>query len=108
MVEFVRTATVADLLEMLGLAAGGTPAFGLNELVEDWYRLRKAGELSHADIPPARLAVYRDLCAKAPHIEGDGLSARFATLLRMMRAYIDRPPNRDFSLNMPDLAVKVL
>ncbi|CAK7261457.1 MULTISPECIES: metallophosphoesterase family protein [unclassified Shinella] len=108
MVEFVRTATVADLLETLGLAAAGAPAFGLNELVEDWYRLRKAGELSQADIASDRLAFYRDICARAPHIEGDGLPARFSTLLRMMRAYLERPPNRDFSLSLPDLVVRAL
>jgi hypothetical protein len=26
----------------------------------------------------------------------------------MMRAYLERPPNRDFSLSLPDLAVRAL
>ena len=105
MVEFVRTGTVADLMDRLGLTAGDAPAFGLAELVEDWYRLRKAGELSHEDIAPDRLAFYRRLSAEAPRIDGDSLPARLATLLRMMRAYLERQPNRDFVLSLPDLAV---
>jgi 3',5'-cyclic AMP phosphodiesterase CpdA len=108
MVAFVQSCTVADLLASLGLPTEGTPVFPLSELIEDWYRLRKAGELSHEDIAPERLAFYRRLCADVPPIEGDGLAARFATLLRMMRAYLDRPANRNFALSLPGLAVSPL
>lgn len=108
MVAFVGTGTVADLLARLGLSSDGAPAFPLREFVEDWYRLRKAGELSHEDIAPERLAFYRRLVAQAPRIEGDDLAARFAILLRMMRAYIERPANRNFALGLPNLAVTPL
>lgn len=108
MVTFVRSRTVVDLLESLGLPSADAPVFPLSEFVEDWYRLRKAGELSHEDIAPARLAFYRRLCAAAPRIEGSSLAARFAILLGMMQAYLDRPANRDFALSLPGLVVTPL
>lgn len=108
MVAFVQKSTVADLLATLGLSMNDAPAFSLSEFVEDWYRLRKAGELSHEDIAPERLAFYRRLVSQAPDIEGDSLAARFAILLRMMRAYIERPANRNFALRLSDLAVTPL
>ena len=108
MVAFVQKSTVADLLTSLGLSSEGAPAFSLSEFVEDWYRLRKAGELSHEDIAPERLAFYRRLVSQVPYIEGESLAARFAILLRMMRAYIERPANRNFTLRLPDLAVTPL
>lgn len=43
--------------------------------------------------------------AGVPPLEGEGLAGRFAILLRMMRAYLDRPPNRDFALALPDLGI---
>ncbi|WP_337182835.1 metallophosphoesterase [Shinella sp.] len=103
MADFVRTATMADLLARLALPVEAD--FPLAEFAVDWYRLRKAGELSHADIAPERLAFYRRLCASVPPLEGEGLAARFAILLRMMRAYLDRLPNRDFALALPDLGI---
>lgn len=108
MATFVQTRTVPDLLASLGLPVEGAPVFLLSEFIEDWYRLRKAGELSHEDIAPERLAFYRRLCATVPAIEGDSLEARFAILLRMMRAYLERPANRNFKLRLPDLAVTSL
>lgn len=108
MVEFARTATVADLLEALGFDRAGAPTFGLGALVEDWYRLRKAVNSAMRTSRPTGWLSIGTFCARAPHIEGDGLPARFATLLRMMRAYLERPPNRDFSLSLPDLAVRAL
>ena len=105
MADFALTATVADLLQALGLPADDALPLALIDLVEDWYRLRKAGEFSHADIAPERLAFYRRLTAALPPVTGDGLPAHFATLLAMMRAYLDRLPNRDFSISLPDLRV---
>lgn len=43
--------------------------------------------------------------AGVPPLEGEGLAGRFAILLRMMRAYLDRQPNRDFALALPDLGI---
>ncbi|MBB5041064.1 metallophosphoesterase family protein [Shinella fusca] len=108
MVDFVEGASVADLLARLGLPADDAAGFPLHEFVEDWYRLRKAGELAAADIAPERLAFYRRLAAAAPATGEDGLAKRFATLLRMMRAYLGRLPNRDFIVHLPDLAVTPL
>jgi len=108
MVDFVEGASVADLLARLGLPADDAAGFPLHEFVEDWYRLRKAGELAAADIAPERLAFYRRLAAAAPATGEDGLAKRFATLLRMMRAYLGRLPNRDFTVHLPDLAVTPL
>ena len=108
MVDFVQEASVADLLARLGVPADDAAGFPLHEFVEDWYRLRKAGELAEADIAPERLAFYRRLCAAAPATGGDGLAAQFSTLLHMMRAYLGRLPNRDFTVHLPDLAVTPL
>lgn len=108
MVDFVADASVADLMLHLDLDADKAPALPLAALVEDWYRLRKAGELSHEDIAPDRLAFYRRLSAQAPSLDGDSLAARFATLLRMMRAYLHRHPNRDFSISRADMVITPL
>lgn len=108
MVDFVSSGTISDLVDLLALEPAGVPTFSLSAFVEDWYRLRKAGELSHDDIAPERLAFYRRLSAAAPRIAGDGLDARFATLLRMMHAYLGRQPNLDFEIRLPDLAIKPL
>lgn len=108
MADFVQGASVADLLAGLGLPTDEAANFPLHELVEDWYRLRKAGELAEADIAPGRLAFYGRLCAAAPAAVEEGLARRFAILLRMMRAYLGRLPNRDFAVSLPDLAVTPL
>lgn len=103
MANFVAVQRMADLLALVGMAQAA-PDIPLKVFAEDWYRLRKGGEAALAYIPPERLAFYRKLCADLPQT-ADGLAARFVALLRMMRAYLDRLPNGDFTIQLPDLDI---
>lgn len=98
MADFVLASTTADLMEVLGLEARGAPVFPLVILVEDWYRLRKAGMLAAADIAPDRLQFYRTLCARPRPAVGKGLAARMATVVDLLAIYINRLPNGDFTI----------
>jgi 3',5'-cyclic AMP phosphodiesterase CpdA len=104
MVAFVAEHRLEDLVRLVGLAVPETPDAPLSAFVEDWYRLRKGGEAGAAYVPADRLSFYRRLPAIPPG-QGEGLAARFAELLRMLRGYLNRPPNGDFTISWPELEV---
>lgn len=99
MAEFLDRARMADLPRILGIGIDA-PDLPLRTLAEDWYRLRKAGALAESFIPDHRLAFYRRLCDLLPANGGNGLPARFAALLGILRGYMNRLPNRDFTLDL--------
>lgn len=95
---FVETATVGDLLALVGVEGLAPPAIDLMDLVVDWYRLRKGGEAAGPYVPAERLRFYRALCAALPAAAGDDLAGDFTRFLRIMAAYMGRAPNGDFTL----------
>jgi len=105
MAEFVSNRRIPDLVTLLGLSLGQVPDFSLRHLVEDWYRLRKGGTLGMAYVAPDRLEFYRHLCANLPEFADDGLSSRLVAFLRIMRGYLGRLPNGDFTLDLRDLSI---
>ena len=102
--DFIRHGRMRDLVAILGIEAE-LPDLALFTLVEDWYRLRKAGGLGRSHIPPARLDCYVRLCALLPDGQGDSLAARFAVVLRILRGYLNRMPDTDFTLDLDSMAV---
>jgi 3',5'-cyclic AMP phosphodiesterase CpdA len=98
MAAFVMAHRLADLLRLLRVDIADTPDMPLLDLVEDWYRLRKGGAVAEPYIPPARLRLYRRLCAALPEDPAPGLAADFCAFLRIMQAYLTRLPNGDFSI----------
>lgn len=105
MQDFVAWARLADLTSLLGLSLD-LPDQPLTPLVEDWYRLRKAGALAQAYIPPIRLHSYRQLCAALPAMTTNPLAAQFLIVLRILGRYLDRLPNGDFSLDLQTMTVR--
>lgn len=105
MAAFVAGRRTADLLALLRVTLPDAPDLPLTIFADDWYRLRKGGEAAAPYVPPDRLAFYGRLCAALPERPpGDDLAARFAALVRILRAYLNRLPNADFTI-APDLTV---
>ena len=104
MADFLNRASMADLTGILGLQTEA-PDLPLRLLAEDWYRLRKAASLADTFIPEARMAFYRHLTATLPDLRGDSLPGRFAAVIRILRGYLDRLPNRDFTLDLKRLTI---
>ena len=106
MAALVAGGRMADLLALLGLTLPGAPDMALTTLAEDWYRLRKGGALAHAHVAPARLAFYHRLTDALPERPGPGLPARLCILLRILRAYLDRAPSGDVTLDLAGLTLR--
>jgi hypothetical protein len=98
MAAFVREGRATDLVNLLGMGPLPAPDLPLAELVVDWYRLRKGGELAVDLIPQARIAFYRALLAALPADPGAGLRRDFVCFIRILGAYLDRPANRNFTI----------
>nr|WP_314257406.1 metallophosphoesterase [uncultured Devosia sp.] len=105
MADFVRQGTMADLVSLLGVTTHSEWDFPLIDFVQDWYRLRKSGELGQRDVGAHRLAFYRRLCAAAAGGERHGLAAAMAELVALLDAYVTRLPNRDCTILLPGLDV---
>nr|WP_225612478.1 metallophosphoesterase family protein [Paracoccus sp. PAR01] len=106
MAEFVDSARIDDLLALLGVTLTDAPDLTMWQLVEDWYRLRKAGALAEGYVAPERLDFYQRLCDRLPQGGKDSLAGRFLALLRILRGYLGRLPNGDFTLDLRDLSVR--
>lgn len=90
-----------DLLAAIGCPSGSDEDLPLMQVALDWYRLRKGGSLAHDHIPPERLARYRAICAELPD-GGDDL----AGFMRILRGYLGRLPDRDFSIDLRQLSIR--
>jgi hypothetical protein len=99
MAAFVRQGRLADLAVLLGHSPAAAPDGSMVDFACDWYRLRKGGEMALPYIAAPRLAFYRTLTLRRPDADPSGLAGGFAALLRILHAYIDRLPNRDFRLD---------
>ncbi|MFZ0100348.1 MAG: metallophosphoesterase [Gemmobacter sp.] len=99
MAAFVRQGRLADLAVLLGHSPDAAPDGSMSDFACDWYRLRKGGEMALPYIAVPRLAFYRMLMTRLPNAAPNGLAGGFAALLRILHAYIDRLPNRDFRLD---------
>lgn len=97
-VDYVRKSNVSDLLTLLGIDLAPPQDFALTQLAEDWYRLRKGGELALVDIAAPRLALYRALVGADRPAPQTGLAARMATVLDLLLIYLNRLPNGDFTI----------
>jgi 3',5'-cyclic AMP phosphodiesterase CpdA len=73
----------------------------LLDLVVDWYRLRKGGQLALDYIAPARLDAYRRVARRfeAGTWPAGSLQTRVQTLMRMFDRYDRAGPSRDFTLD---------
>jgi 3',5'-cyclic AMP phosphodiesterase CpdA len=106
-------AEAADLATRVDLAVigrmAGVPAEPLpfRAMIEDWYRLRKAGELALPLIPPQRLGLYLGLATGfAARDWPDGSQeAWLAGFFRMLRAYVERAPSLDFRIDLATGAI---
>ncbi|HET9067561.1 MAG TPA: metallophosphoesterase [Amaricoccus sp.] len=95
---------LADLGAMAGVEVEPLP---FATLLSDWYRLRKGGELALPAIPAERLRAYATLgqaFAARAWPEGS-LEAWFAGFFRMLRAYLEAPPSRDFRIDLATGAI---
>ena len=108
--ELVTNMSVAELAEIAGIDAGLDPAAGALpafDLMLDWYRLRKARELALPLIAPARLALYRELCARfrrGSWPEGS-VPARLAAIFRILEVNLDGLPSDCFVIDLDSGAV---
>jgi 3',5'-cyclic AMP phosphodiesterase CpdA len=105
MAAFIRQGTMSDLLGLLNLTAEPEWDYPLTEFVQDWYRLRKAGELGRRDVDRQRLSFYRRLCRVVAQGKRSGLAASMAEVIALLGIYIDRLPNEDYSILLPSLTV---
>lgn len=98
MAGFVQAGTVSDLLKLLGIDVPVNEDFPLINVVEDWYRFRKAGILALPDIPTERLAFYQALIA-APRPETmPGLASSMSSFVELLALYMNRLPSGDFTI----------
>ncbi len=105
MAAFFAGGDLRDLGALLGRPEA-LPDLSLTQLAEDWYRLRKAADLAAGYIPAERLALYDRITRDLPHPETcAGLAAPVARFLRIMRAYLDRLPNRDIAIDLDRMTV---
>lgn len=84
------TSTIADLAAPFGLDVGACVMLPMQEVVGDWYRLRRAGPLSHRLIGEPRLNIYRrlaELYAGADFQAGTA-AASFRLFMLMMGSYL--------------------
>lgn len=102
MATFFATARLKDLGALLGRTEV-MPDLALTQLAEDWYRLRKGADLAAGYIPAARLALYDRITRDLPECEG--LARQVTSFLGIMRAYLDRLPNQDFTIDISDMSV---
>lgn len=72
------------------------------DMISDWYRLRMGSEMALDWISPDRMAMYRMLIDAYESDICTGGEARrmFATIFRMMAAYMSGLPSRDFSVSL--------
>lgn len=101
----IKAMTLADL----AVLAGGDDtddmrAVSVVEMLGDWYGLRMGRAMALERIAPQRLALYRQLIglyAGRSH-EAGSEAEKFAALMRMMAAYMDGLPARDFRIALKD------
>lgn len=108
MVAFTSGARFADLAALLWPdarieARDETP---LLRLAEDWYRLRKGGDLALTVIPAPRLATYRAWVAALDAAGSVGIAASFRALLKLLGRYLTRAPTLDIVIDLATFAVE--
>ena len=103
--DFVRKGTMADMLRLLDANVALAEDFPLTIFVEDWYRLRKAGELARPYIGEQRLALYAALCSGIGAEQASPLAGQLADIVQIMGVYLSRPPNRDCMILLPEMAI---
>lgn len=108
MADYARTASLQDLILALGIDLRVPGCMPLSELVVDWYRLRKGGEMGRDYISPQRLELYQSLCAALPKARPEGIAGKFHDLLRLMGDLFARLPDRDFCISGPELSIRPL
>jgi 3',5'-cyclic AMP phosphodiesterase CpdA len=91
---------------MLGGTAGGGPT--LLQLITDWYRMRKGGQLALDYVPQAALATYRRLARRfeAGRWPSESLQGRFQTFMRMFDRYDRAAPSLDFTVEFATGAIQ--
>jgi hypothetical protein len=98
MVSFVQQSSMSDLMALLHIPLQPADDFPLICLVEDWYRLRKAGVLAFDDIGATRIATYQRI-ATLPRPEPEpGLAAHMSIVLDILLVYMIKLPNGDFTI----------
>lgn len=105
-VQTFSRSTLADLAAPFGFDVGALGHRPMQEVVGDWYRLRRAGPLAHQLIGEPRLNIYRSLAqlyAGASFPAGSAASS-FRLFMLMMGSYLaDREPILSVQLSEPGL-----
>ena len=65
--------------------------------------MRKGAELASDYIPAERLALYDRITRDLP--PATGLAGKVVSFLQIMRAYLDRLPNRDIEIDLSEMTV---
>jgi len=106
MAALFATGDLRDLGALFGLTEA-LPDLPLTHLAEDWYRIRKGADLAAGYIPAERLVLYDRLTRDLPEAGGaaEGLAGQVTSFLRIMRAYLDRLPNRDIAIDLREMTV---
>jgi 3',5'-cyclic AMP phosphodiesterase CpdA len=87
--QIFTTSTLADLAAPFGLDVGAYATLPMQEVVSDWYRLRRAGPLAHRLIGEPRLNIYRRLAQLYAQAEcpAGSAAASFRLFMKMMGSY---------------------
>ena len=82
--------TLADIGGPVGYDAGAAGAEPMQEVIADWYRLRRSGGLAHTLIEPARLGAYQELVRLYAEREfaPDSPEARLQSFVSMLGSYL--------------------
>ena len=88
--EMFATSTLADLTAPVDVDVGPWDTLSMQEVVGDWYRLRRAGPLAHRLIGEPRLNIYRRLAElyAGAHFPVGSAADSFRLFMLMMGCYL--------------------
>lgn len=76
--------------------------FDSHDLIQDFYKLRNGGSISHGDMPVERLQLYRELSLKYSRdlIHDGSTYTFFENLVHIIRYYLEIYPDDTFAINL--------
>jgi 3',5'-cyclic AMP phosphodiesterase CpdA len=76
--------------------------FNRNDIIQDFYKLRNGGSISHEDIPVERLQLYRVLSLKYSEelLYDDNSYTFFENLVHIIRYYLEIHPDDEFTVDL--------
>ncbi len=103
LIAMMTDARLADLAGYSGADLRGLPDLPALTFLEDWYRLRSAGDLARAGIPADHLAAYHriaDAFAAAPKPALPAIASRLAAVFAMFTKYANGLPTGDIRVDL--------